>query len=150
MSDVAWIERIMQRECLPVLEAGMGFAHQKSLIIANNIANVETPYYRRETVPENQFYQSLSESLHEREGDRLGFLPLRDHEPFDIEFSGTYPKMRLFDGKEFGPERHDENSVVIEHEMADQAKNTLKMQAMQQLYKKHLTMLRASLRDRAS
>ena len=58
--------------------------------------------------------------------------------------------MRLFDGKEYSPERHDENTVTIEHEMADLTTNALKMQAMQQLYKKNLTVYRAALRDRVA
>ena len=40
--------------------------------------------------------------------------------------------------------------MTIEHEMAELTKNTLKMQAMQQLYKKSLTVYRAALRDRVS
>lgn len=145
---MAWVDHLMTRECLPVLEAGMGMAHQKALVIANNIANVETPNYYRETVPEDQFYDALRDAIGARDEYRTGNLDLQ--EQFDVRFEGSYPKMRLFNGKEYGPERHDENSVTIEHEMAEQAKNTLKMQAMQQLYKKHLTMLRGALRDRVS
>jgi flagellar basal-body rod protein FlgB len=147
---MAWIDRLMTRESLPVLEAGMGFSHQKSLVIANNIANVETPNFYRESVPEDQFYTALREGIDAREAERSGRLNLQ--EPFDVAFEdgGVYPRLRLFNGREYGPERHDENSVVIEYEMAEQAKNTLKMQAMQQLYKKHLTMLRTSLRDRVA
>lgn len=146
---MAWVDHLLQRECLPVLEAGMGFAHQKALVIANNIANVETPEYRRATVPEDQFYGALREAIGEREEYRTGNLDIQ--EQFDVRFEGgVYPQMRMFDGKEYGPERHDENSVTIEHEMAEQAKTTLKMQAMQQLYKKQLTMLRGALRDRVA
>lgn len=145
---MAWIDKVMTRECLPVLESGMGFAHQKALVIANNIANVETPEYRRETVPEDQFYEALRDAIHDRDEYRTGNLDLS--EQFDVRFEGHYPHMRLFDGKEYSPERHDENTVTIEHEMADLTKNALKMQAMQQLYKKNLTVFRAALRDRVA
>ena len=43
---MAWIETLFQREVTPVLEAGMGFAHQKQLVIANNIANADTPNFK--------------------------------------------------------------------------------------------------------
>ena len=68
----------MTRECLPVLESGMGFAHQKALVIANNIANVETPEYRRETVPEDQFYEALRDAIHDRDEYRTGNLDLSE------------------------------------------------------------------------
>lgn len=136
---MAWIDGLVQRESLPVLEAGMGFAYQKHTVIANNIANVETPYYRRQTTPEDEFTEILNQAIENRDL----YHPREFHadEGLDLRFQGNYPRMRMFDGKEAGPERHDENSVVIEQEMADMAKNQLKMTAMQQLFKKHTTML---------
>ena len=137
---MAWIETLFQREVTPVLEAGMGFAHQKQLVIANNIANADTPYYRRQTVPEDEFTESLIDAIERRRAYHpKTFAP---EGKLDLNWYGTFPQMRMFDGIESGPERHDENSVIIEQEMADQAKNELKMSAMQQLFKKHMTMLK--------
>lgn len=137
---MAWIENLFQREVTPVLEAGMGFAYQKQLVIANNIANADTPYYRRQTVPEDEFTEALVDAIERRrEYHPSTFAP---EGKLDVNWNGTYPKMRMFDGIESGPERHDENSVIIEQEMADQAKNELKMSAMQQLFKKHMMMLK--------
>lgn len=143
-----FIDRIFQSETLPVLEAGMGFAHQKHLVIMNNIANVETPYYKRQSLPEGSFQKSLRDAIHKRETETPGRLDLKPG--IDVRFHGTYPHMRMFNGKESGPERHDENSVVIEREMADLAKNQLKLSAMQRLYRKKLDLMRSSLRDRPS
>lgn len=145
---MAFVDRIFQSETLPVLEAGMGFAHQKHLVIMNNIANVETPHYKRQSLPEGPFQKSLREAIYKRETQHPGRLDLQPG--LDVRFHGTYPHMRMFNGNEAGPERHDENSVVIEREMADLAKNQLKMSAMQRLYKKKLDLMRASLRDRPS
>jgi flagellar basal-body rod protein FlgB len=142
-----WIESLFQRETLPVLDSAMGFAHQRQLAIANNIANVETPYYKRQTVPEAQFQEALSNAIEERRASHPATFEMAD--TWDIEFDEQfYPDSRHIDGREWGPERHDENSVVIEKEMADLAKNTLAIQTMQQLYRKKLGMLRSSLRDR--
>ena len=59
---MAWIDSLFQRESLPVLESGMGFAFQKNLVISNNIANVDTPDYYRQTLPEDEFTESSCRS----------------------------------------------------------------------------------------
>jgi flagellar basal body rod protein FlgB len=53
-------------------------------------------------------------------------------------------------GLEWGPERHDENNVVIEKEMADLAKNSAYMEALQQVFKNKTMGLKAALRDRVA
>ena len=136
---MAWIDSIFQRESLPALEAGMGFAFQKNLVISNNIANVDTPDYYRQTLPEDEFTESLIEAIDQREEYHPNsFQP---DNKLDLQYQGNYPRMRMFNGKEYSVERHDENSVNLETEMLDMAKNQLKMSAMQRLYKKHLTLL---------
>ncbi len=136
---MAWIDSLFQRESLPVLEAGMGFSFQKNMVISNNIANVETPDYYRQTLPEDEFTESLVEAIDNREKYHPSqFAP---DEKLDLTYQGNYPRMRMFNGKEYSVERHDENSVNLETEMLDQAKNQLKMSAMQRLYKKQTTML---------
>ncbi len=141
-----WVDKLFQRETLPVLESGMGFAHQKQLVVMNNIANVRTPYYKRKQLPENEFREKLKMAINERED--LHPNEWRMDDGLDVRFVGPYPRMRMFNGQEWGPERHSENSVVIEKEMADLAKNQLMMSGMQQLFRKKLTMMRMSLRDK--
>lgn len=137
---MAWIENILQRESAPVLKAGMGFAFQKQLVIANNLANIDTPYYKRQTVPDDEFREAMESAIEQREKYHpTEFAP---EEKLDLTWrDGYYPRMRMFNGKESGLERHDENSVVVEQEMANLAKNDLKMTAMQQLYRKTMTMM---------
>ena len=106
----------------------------------NNLANVETPYYKRQTVPEEEFYDTLKEAIYNREQYHPQNFQIDD--TIDIRFDQTYPRVRMYDGKEGGPERHDENSVVVEQEMVNLAKNEMKIKAMQKLLKKQLTMLR--------
>ncbi len=137
---MAWIDSLFQRESAPVLEAGMGFAYQRELVIGNNIANVDTPYYKRQTLPEDEFREALVGAINER--GQYHPTQMRMEEKLDLTWNGSYPKMRMFDGIENGLERHDENSVSLEQELANQAKNELKMTAMQQLFKKTMTMMK--------
>ena len=142
----SWIEGLLQREALPVLEAAMAFAHQRQLAIGNNIANVNTPDYKREVLPDNRFGQVMADAIREREDIHWNeFSPRGD---FQIRWDGNYAHASRIPGRDQGPERHDENNVVIEHEMAELAKNTLYMQTLQQLYKKNTGQLKMALRDR--
>ena len=142
----SWIEGLMQRETMPVLEAGMAFAHQRQLTIGHNIANVNTPYYKRQALPDNRFRRALDDALREREDFHWNEFTPRSG--MDLRWDQNYVQANRIPGHDRGPERHDENNVVIEHEMADLAKNTLYMQTLQTLYKKHTSQFKMALRDR--
>lgn len=144
---INWIDSMFQRETIPVLESALGFANAKQLAIMNNIANINNPYYKRQDLPEGQFMRVLGEAIDERREDHWNSFEPR--ETLDVRFADrNYPVVRMRDGADAGPERHDENTVVPEKEMADLAKNTMMIQTMQLLFKKKLGMMRSSLRDR--
>ena len=142
----SWIEGLMQRETMPVLEAAMSFAHQRQLAIGHNIANVNTPDYQREVLPDKRFREALTDAIRDR--DRNHPTEFTPSGGLDLEWDRNYVRANMLHGRPQGPERHDENNVVIEHEMADLAKNTLYMQTLQQLYRKHTSQLKMALRDR--
>ncbi len=146
---MTWIGSLFERETLPLMDASLGFAHARQLNIMNNIANVETPYFKRRDVPEGEFQEALERAITERSVEHPASFSIHGHKDIDFD-SSDYPHVRVNAAQEFGPERHDENSVVIEKEMADLAKNTLYIESLQRLYKKKLTMLQSSLRDRVA
>lgn len=139
---------LFQRESIPVLDAAMSFANQRQMAIMNNIANVETPYYKRQAVPEAEFQDALTEALEERSQQHPAEFYLDDTQNIRFRHGGLLPVANQRSAAEFGPERHDENSVVIEKEMADLAKNTIYIETLQRLLKKKYSMMQAALRDR--
>ncbi len=90
-------------------------------VIANNIANVETPGYKRKKV--------VFESLLEESMDKMK-LPMRKthHRHMDTSLN-SLPYYVDEDLSAFS-ERIDGNNVNIDLEMADQAKNTIKYDAL--------------------
>ena len=144
-----WIEGLIQRETVPLLESAMGFAFQRHLNIMNNIANVETPYYKRKVLPEESFKKAMQNALDDRyERHWNEFTP---ENRGDVRFYLNHlPRASRSEGQEWGPERHDENNVVIEKEMADLAKNSAYMEALQQLFKSKTSGLKSALRDRVA
>ncbi len=146
---MAWIDRLLRSETLPVLEASMGFAQQRHLVLMNNIANIETPFYKRQDVAEGQFLGELRRAIEERRQRHGGDLQMNSTR--DIRFEdGAYPRAMRIAGREWGPERHDENSVTVEKEMAELAKNALHMEILQRLFKQKLTTYRSALRERVA
>jgi len=146
---MAWIDRLWRSETLPVLEASMGFAHQRHLVLLNNIANLETPFYKRQDLAAGQFFGELRRAIEERRQRQGGDLQMRSSR--DVRFEdGIYPRARRIAGREWGPERHDENSVTAEKEMAELAKNGIYMEILQRLFKQKLTTYRSALRDRVA
>ncbi|MHC4870238.1 MAG: flagellar basal body rod protein FlgB [Planctomycetota bacterium] len=144
------INNLFQRESVPVLEAALSFAHQRHTTIMNNIANVDTPYYKRQSVPEGQFREALESALTERRELHPTEFSMRDSQDIHFAKGGRLPVANVLPGKEAGPERHDENSIVVEKEMADLAKNTIFTETLQRLLKKKYTMMQAALRDRVA
>ena len=136
-----FIEGLIQRESVPVLEAAMGFAFQRHLNIMNNIANVETPYYKRKVLPEKKFHDAMQRAMDERYREHWNEFTPRDV-PGVRFYQNHLPYVSNREGMEWGPERHDENNVVIEKEMADLAKNYAYMEALQQLFKNKTTGLK--------
>lgn len=144
-----WIEGLLQRETAPVLESAMSFAFQRHLNITNNIANVETPGYKRKTLPEERFKEALQHALQDRYD--LHWNEFTPHDAPGLRFyMNQLTDSHRRQGLEWGPERHDENNVVIEKEMADLAKNTAYMEMLQRLYKEKTNGLKAALRDRVA
>jgi flagellar basal-body rod protein FlgB len=93
-------------------------------VIAQNVANVNTPGYQRREVA---FEDALAKSLAQPGGARL-------------------PEAKVIEVE--GPERVDGNTVDIDREMGDLTKNSLLYQAAAQLLNSRLASLRAAVAGR--
>ena len=96
--------------------------------IANNIANIETPGYKRRYVA---FEDELRRVMDERTGDDLdkGLNELTPVSQTDV----------------FSPAREDGNNVNIDAEIADMAKNTIKYRAAVTLWEAKAAVLRSAI-----
>ena len=144
-----WIEGLIQRESAPLLEAAMGFSFQRHMNIMNNIANVETPYYKRKVLQEDRFKEAMRSALDDRYQNHWNEFTPRNM-PGVRFYQNHLPIADMEHGRQWGPQRHDENNVVIEKEMADLAKNSAYMEALQQLFKSKTSGLKSALRDRVA
>ena len=106
---------------------GVGILRQQ--VIANNIANVDTPHYKRHRVSfESELNRAITEASSPRTPTKITDTrhihfdprvdPLSVKPRIDMEYDTNY--------------RNDENNVDIEKEVADQVKNTLHFSAVTQ------------------
>lgn len=107
--------------------------------LSNNIANVNTPGYKRKDV---NFESVLKEQLNNN-----SIKLIRTH-PKHLSVSNTFEDIEPKIINEFNTSfRKDKNNVNIDTEMAELAKNTIKFNALVQELNNHLRRIKMSITD---
>lgn len=131
-----------------VLTKSLSFYEERHRIIANNIANADTPFFKAKRAPLAEFQKALSEAIEARQKDPSTPFVLRSTP--NVKWGAGGLKVTALEAK--GPDgailRHDQNNVSLEKEMASLAENTLMYRAMSDLLRKQFSMLRLATRGR--
>lgn len=136
-----------------VLENALKASSLRHRVISNNIANVNTPFFKRSEVHFETYlkeYLDAKEKGNASEQDNklamvmtnsrhLGQLPDERHEPFLGATVRTVDDLTM---------RTDGNNVDIDVEMAEMAKNTIYYQASVQRLKGYLSSLRTVIENK--
>jgi len=106
---------IFQADSIPVLERVLSFTEARHRVLAANVANAETPGYRRKDLAVKAFNRRLIEAIERRRTEPGRFV------------MGPVPKEARAQeaGLNAGMLRHDGNNVDIDREMALLARNAL-------------------------
>lgn len=119
-----------------VLEKAMSAASLRHKVISNNIANVNTPGFKKSEVA---FEQILQRSM-----DSSGGIPLTrtnlQHLPTKQGFAEINPQIHTINNTSF---RNDGNNVDIDIEMAEMAKNNIYYDAVTQQMTKYFSNLKS-------
>ena len=118
------LEQIVGNKALDVMQRGMGAANLRQEVISHNIANVNTPNFKKSNVI---FEELLAKELDLDADGRLKIVRTHDrHMP--IAFRGrAAAKIELDSSSSM---RYDKNNVDIDVEMASLAKNSLYFNAL--------------------
>ncbi|MBI2900109.1 MAG: flagellar basal body rod protein FlgB [Planctomycetes bacterium] len=110
---------------LPVLEQWLHFTVVRHRAIANNIANVETPFYKTMDAPEKEFRRVMLRAFDEQKRSPLGIFDLVRRDGI-VPKPGARPEMRYIEAppEEAGMLRHVENNVDVDVEFAKMVKNS--------------------------
>lgn len=118
------LEQIVGSRALDVMQRGMGAANLRQEVISHNIANVNTPYFKKSNVV---FEDLLAKELDLDATGRLKAVRTHDrHMPIPFRGRAT-AKIELDQSSSM---RYDKNNVDIDVEMASLAKNSLYFNAL--------------------
>lgn len=130
------------------LTKSLSFYEERHRIIANNIANANTPFFKAKHAPLVEFQKALSKAIEARQKDPSTAFTIRSTRNVKWETGGL--KLSALETKGPGGAvlRHDQNNVSLEKEMASLAENTLMYRAMSDLLRKQFSMLKLATRGR--
>ncbi len=120
-----WIERLTHSSTTEAIELAARFAEQRQRVLAENLANIDTPDFHSRSLDPEAFQASLRQALDEaRETRRTQALVLRDNAQFSHDARGQVVAKPC---EEPAPNVlfHDGTNARLEQLMADIAENAL-------------------------
>jgi flagellar basal-body rod protein FlgB len=126
------------------LEKSLDNYTKRAELLANNIANVNTPKYKRKDI---QFENFLDKALNDDGRSIVG--KRTDEKHFNIGFDS---QLEMLSGEEFEEKatimRNDGNNVDIEKEKVEQAKNNIRYQFASNRISQNFNILKSVIKTR--
>lgn len=125
------------------LNARMRWLTKRQAVLAQNVANVDTPGYRSRDVKPPTFDEAMARSAPSSKA-RPPSAPVQ---PAHVKIT---PRLAPEGTKEFRQRQEatiSGNTVDLEHELKKSADAALEYQTMSQLYRKHMEMLRMAVQS---
>jgi flagellar basal-body rod protein FlgB len=129
------------------LEGAINAASMRQRVLANNIANVDTPYYKRSDVA---FEEMLTQAIGEQDGTQLlaGKVTNARHIPINGSSAAATPKPQVFT-EDSTSINNNRNNVDIDKEMSLMAENQLRYNLFIQQVNHEVKMMRTGIEGRA-
>lgn len=143
------ITGVFEKGALPGLQNSIRFHSRRHDVIAQNVANVETPGYKAKDIDKGAFQEKMGEAFQEMEEQSVRTLDT----PEDVDFSSdTQPEIaepNTLDAENTGILRHDQNNVSVDKEMVKLAKNSGKHMMYSEMLRQQMSMLESAIQTRA-
>jgi flagellar basal-body rod protein FlgB len=130
-----FLERLLNQGNAPLIEQVMKFTAARQKLLAENVANVDTPDYQQKDMSVEKFQKLLQDRVTERAGAAPGATPFDD-----ILGELENPSRNIL--------FHDGNNRSIEQLMADSAKNALTHNMMVEFMRKQFSGIEMALKER--
>jgi len=130
------IDKMINGGASPVLEQVLKFTEARQSMIADNIANKDTPGYRAKDLSVEKFQTMLRNHVEQANNGSPGSVNFDD-----IKSELEHPNNGIL--------FHDGNNVSMEQLMSDNAKNVLLHNMIVELLKKQYQTMEMSLKDHA-
>lgn len=133
---------------MPVLERMVQFTGARQELIAHNVANLSTPYYKPADLDPAKFQSQLRDAM-----DKRSRKPNAMKRNLEL---GSTDQVRMSQGKmQFRPQAnnenilfHDQNNRDVERTMQDLVENALAHRTSVELLKSQFDLLRTAIRER--
>jgi flagellar basal-body rod protein FlgB len=141
---VSGLNRIIGSKTISALEQMASFTEARQKVIAENIANVDTPGYRNKKVDAADFQQALAKALEGSRGDAIGKVS-SDQVQYDRAGRMVLrPDVESADNLMF----HDGTNGQIERDMTEMSRNQILNQIAVDLLAKKYRGMETAIRGR--
>lgn len=129
-----------------ILEKSMDVESLRRKVIADNVANVDVPHFKRSEVNfESELKRALNQNKEVNENRLPAIMTDEKHIPFfiDRDIKSVSPRINVDYTTSM---RNDGNNVDIEKEMVDSSKNTMRYNALVSALNHNYKMLKTVVR----
>ncbi|MBI4578005.1 MAG: flagellar basal body rod protein FlgB [Planctomycetes bacterium] len=151
---MAPLTRTMFKGAIPVLEKVLTFTEERHRVLANNIANIDTPYFKARDLPTGEFDHMLGRAIEDRRRGNPRLFHMggsRDIQVLPYGRSGdTTLRPKALEQRELNILAHDENRRFVEVEMAELTKNTMRHNTAAALLRHQFSLIESAIRERPS
>jgi len=144
-----WIERLTASRTSRAIELAAQFAEQRQRVLAENLANIDTPDYHTKRLDPERFQESLSAALDRAKAARQRRLDLRDNAQFA---TGPDGRVRV-EPDTIPPENvlfHDGTNARLEKLMTDVNENALAYDLSMSMLRSRFENLLRAIRGRTT
>ena len=135
------LDQIMRSPTIDYFERGLSAANLRHEVIADNLANINTPNFKRSRVV---FEEILAKELYGEEGNKLPLVRTHDKHLPVAKFEPAQARVERDDSTTM---RVDNNNVDIDMEMASLAKNQLYYNALARQLGGHISKIKSVMQS---
>lgn len=133
----------------PTLDAMLSFTEAQHRVLAENIANIDTPGYKAQHLDPKRFQKALAGAIAERHETRSTGLTIDGTQEFEQRPNGTL-KFKPSEEPAQNVLFHDQTNARIEQQMALLAENGMMHQAATELLAGNYQTMMKAIRGRVS
>jgi flagellar basal-body rod protein FlgB len=142
----SWLENIVDRGGLGAARAVAQFAEARQAVLADNIANIDTPYYKVRDLPVAEFRQMLGRAIEESAGSG-GPLKFESTRHIGVGADG-HLEFAAVERDRANLLFHDQGNRSLEQEMSEAVKNALLHRVAVEMLRKQYETLEVAVRGR--
>lgn len=142
-----FLQDVVNRGSMPALEKMLAFTQARHQVLAENVANVDTPGYRTQQLDTDAFQASLRKALDRRKATRSPDFKMTSTSQFSQDRAGRLqvtPTLEPTENILF----HDGTNIRVEKQMSMMAENAMMHQLMSELMRGKFEGLLKAIRGR--